>query len=136
MIVPRSETTLVHDPESGCVGCPLYAEVSVPGTFGVTDPACGAIAPWPEPAPWTDGDDEQARAPEWCPLRKGPVAVSAPAGAEEWATVRKVPPCARCESAATHVKARITEVGADVQEYLCGDCVLEIVVPAPAGGEP
>lgn len=63
--------TIDHDPESGCLGgefgdaCPFYADEM--------GPACGAVG--------GKGVGEDAYdftpAPDWCPLRRGPVLVRA-----------------------------------------------------------
>jgi hypothetical protein len=59
-------TTLEHDPDSGCGGCPFCYERNDYGDLACSVDAHG----------WLDDDGEKP-APAWCPLRAGPVTVRA-----------------------------------------------------------
>lgn len=59
-----AETRLTHDPERGCPGCPFQAFEEHEGyicTAAITEV--------------TYEDAPEYRAPDWCPLRRGPVVV-------------------------------------------------------------
>jgi hypothetical protein len=60
---------IMHEPEDGCGGCPFLAA----DDDGL--PACGAET-WRRIWPVLEGLPDTA--PEWCPLRAGPVVVEQP----------------------------------------------------------
>lgn len=66
----RAGLTLTHDPNRGCLWCPLSSDRTCEATPSEGERDGRPLEAW-----------DEYSAPDWCPLRQGPVTI-APAGEE------------------------------------------------------